>query len=241
VTKIAFGIALLLCVATSCWAVCLVPQPRLVCAEYFNSQVVVEATVLPRTRTVQDKDDPQGILAFIYTLRADRTFRGKITPTFRVYEANDSGRATFDWQPGRSYLLFLSYSKGDDGWVLDGCGNSGPLKDARAALDQIRIIKSDHDGGLIEGFVSTEALSDMLPGVRVEVVGAGHRYATTTDAKGEFRVKVSPGRYSVHASLAGHSFEPAALTHENPKDLMVESRGCAQVQLVEKTDDSKSH
>ena len=41
-------------------AVCMVPRPRLVCAEYFSSQVVVEATLV-RMQTMRFKDDPEGV------------------------------------------------------------------------------------------------------------------------------------------------------------------------------------
>jgi hypothetical protein len=54
---------------------CSVPQPRLVCAEYFASQVVVQATLVS-VRTISHKDDPKGIAAFVYSLRAGRVLRG---------------------------------------------------------------------------------------------------------------------------------------------------------------------
>lgn len=75
-------------------AVCNVPQPRLVCAEYFASRVVVEATLL-RTRTVRDSDDPEGVAAYVYTLRSGRVLRGDIAAQFQIYEENSSGRAAF--------------------------------------------------------------------------------------------------------------------------------------------------
>ena len=55
---------------------CSDPQPRLVCAEYFASQLVVEATLL-QTREVHDKGDPESISAFVYTLRVERVFRSR--------------------------------------------------------------------------------------------------------------------------------------------------------------------
>jgi len=42
--------------------VCNVPSPRLVCAEYFASKVVVEATLV-KVRSVRAKDDPEDVLA----------------------------------------------------------------------------------------------------------------------------------------------------------------------------------
>jgi hypothetical protein len=72
-----------------------VPLPRLVCAEYSVSKVVVEAT-LAQIQGVHDKDDTEAILAYIYTLHSDRGLRGEIGQDFTVYESNDRGRATFD-------------------------------------------------------------------------------------------------------------------------------------------------
>ena len=74
---------------------CRVPLPRLVCAEYSASKVVVEAT-LAQIQVVHDKDDTEAILAYISTLHTDRGLRGEIGQDFTVYEPNDSGRAMFD-------------------------------------------------------------------------------------------------------------------------------------------------
>lgn len=73
---------------------CAVPQPRLVCTEYFASKVVVEATLIKVT-PIKDKKEPGFFEAFVYSLRADRVLRGQIDGVFQVYEENDSGRASF--------------------------------------------------------------------------------------------------------------------------------------------------
>jgi len=51
------SIAVVLGSSSRAAAYCNVPQPRLICAEYFASQVVVEAT-LTQARVIHDKDDP---------------------------------------------------------------------------------------------------------------------------------------------------------------------------------------
>ncbi len=137
---------------------CDVPQPRLVCAEYFASKIVVEASLL-KVRSIHDKDDPEGVAAYEYSLQANQASRGRIDRVFIVHEDNDSGRATFGWKIGQEYLLFLSYSDSDKAWELDGCGNSGPRSDAKAVLQQITAIQASHDGGVIHGVISRRALS----------------------------------------------------------------------------------
>jgi len=214
-------------------AVCSAPQPRLVCAEYFASEVVVEAKLL-RTRAVPDKEDSEFVDGYVHTLRVEKALRGQIATTFQIYEGNDSGRAGFYWKAGRSYLLFLWFSKPEDAWVLDGCGNSGLLVKSGAALNAIKAIQSDHSAvGLIQGVVSTNALSDVLPGVSIEVLRAGRqRYSSVTNSRGEFRFKVPSGQYSVGATQPNASFESYYMSYEKAHDLRVQPGGCVQVQLV---------
>jgi Carboxypeptidase regulatory-like domain len=212
-------------------AFCDVPQPRLVCAEYFASQVVVEATLI-QIQSVSDKDDPEGISAYVYTLQAGHLLRGHIARRFKVYEGNDSGRATFDWKIGREYLLFLYTHEADKGWKLDGCGNSGPLDHAKMALEEIARIQKLHGDGFIHGLVSWNALSNPMADVRVEAHGANGTYTATTDANGEFEIKVPPGRYAVRALKSGFSFSGADISYSDPSDIRIEPGGCAQVQLA---------
>ena len=133
--------------APSASAFCLLPQPRLVCAEYFASQFVVEATLL-QTEVLHDKNDPEGISARLYTLRVDGVLRGKVVGRIRIYEGNDSGRAPFEWNRGTKYLLFLFYLPGQKSWSLDGCGNSRPLSEAKATFSEIELIRAAHGGGV---------------------------------------------------------------------------------------------
>jgi hypothetical protein len=210
---------------------CDVPQPRLVCAEYFASKVVVEASLV-KVKSIHYKGDPQGVAAYEYSLHANQLIRGHIDRIFVVYEGNDSGRATFDWKTGREYLLFLFYSDSDKAWELDGCGNSGPVSGAKAALQQIAAIRASHDGGVIHGVISQQALSAPVSYVRVEARGANGHYTATTNSKGEFEIKVPAGQYAVRAIKTGFSFPTADFSYENPDKVQIESGGCAQVQLV---------
>jgi hypothetical protein len=202
-------------------AVCSVPQPRLVCAEYFASKVVVEATLV-KVRTIGDED------AYVYSLRVDRTIRGHIPGVFRVYEENNSGRAAFDWKIGRKYLLFLWHSGPEKSWEVDGCGNSGPLSRAKAVLEQINAIDTHSDGGVIHGRVSEYAAVVPVPVVRVEARGANGRYTATTNSQGDFEIRVPAGRYVLRAA----SFDTDPFSYENPRDLQIEPGGCVQVQLA---------
>src|SRR5208282_2966131 len=204
--------------------VCSGPHPRLVCAEYFASKAVVEATLV-KVRTIGDED------AYVYSLRADRTIRGHIAGVFDVYEENNSGRATFDWRIGRKYLLFLWHSDPERSWELDGCGNSGPLGHAKTVLEQIEAIDTHSDGGVIHGRISEYAAVVPVPVVRIEARGANGTYTATTDSHGDFEIRVPAGRYVLRAQKTGLSFDTDPLSYEKPRNLQIEPGGCVQVQL----------
>jgi hypothetical protein len=224
-------VAVVLFLPLPAMAFCHFPQPRLVCAEYFASQIVVEAT-LTHTDKLHDKDDPEGISAHSYTLRVNQALRGKIAGTIQVYEGNDSGRAPFDWIAGKEYLLFLFYAPSEKSWALDGCGNSGPLSEAKMALSEIASIEAAHGGGVIHGAVSEQALSIPIAGVHVEAKGTGGRYTATTNDKGEFQLDVPAGRYVVLATKDGSSFDTADISYEDSRNIQIEPGGCAQVQFA---------
>jgi len=76
--------------ASSANAVCPATS-RMICAEYFQSDAVVQANLLS-ARHVVPKDEMDG---YVYTLQPVKTIRGKIPATFEVYEENSSGRAAF--------------------------------------------------------------------------------------------------------------------------------------------------
>ena len=220
----AISLALLLCLlSSSAHAVCLEPQPRLVCAEYFSAQTVVVARLV-RSRYV----DPKNTIDYhLYSLRTERVLRGRIGPEFPIYEENSSGRASFDWKKGETYLLFLTYRKQDHGWELDGCGNSGPVAKSAAALKEIDKITAatNEAGGTISGEVGLES------GVTVVAKGAVGSFRTTSDELGQFRIHVPSGVYSVKAIQRGARFAANDLSYELPRNVHIENGGCAQIRF----------
>lgn len=224
-----------------CWALvlflpltampfCSVPQPRLVCAEYFRSQLVVEATLVHI-----EELHPKGAMdGRVYSLRVNRTLRGETVETVQVYEENSSGRASFDWVPGRRYLLFLFYVERDKAWELDGCGNSGLVRKASRALSEIAAIKAARDGGVIQGVVSNSTLSSLIPEVQVEADGASGHFKATTNKKGEFRMKVPTGQYTLRVvDEEDVTYATAEFSYEDPQKIQIECGGCAQAQFTQ--------
>jgi hypothetical protein len=221
---ICIGLQLSLLIS-SAGAVCMTPQPRLVCAEYFKEQTVVIAQLV-RSSYVDRKND-EAMDYHLYFMRSKEVIRGRIDPEFRIYEENSSGRAGFDWKEGETYLLFLSYSRQDRGWELDGCGNSGPVSKSAAALKEIKKIKAatSATGGTISGTIWLEA------GVSVSATGNLGTFRTISDREGRFSMHVPAGKYSVHVRERGSRFAPDDLSYELPSNVHVENGGCVQIQF----------
>ena len=209
---------------------CNVPRPRLVCAEYFHSKAVVIARLAGTTTVKNDYDDVTGTY---YSMTVEQTLRGKVPRLFRVYVAYDSGRTTFDWKQGGSYLLFLRQQTDNRAWVIDGCGNSGPTDSKTSALDSVDMLDSTSNRAKIQGAVGGISYAFPLEGVQIEASGPGGVITAETNAAGRFDMRVTPGKYQVKALSPGKTFVGAELSYENPDEVVVENGGCAQVQFVE--------
>jgi hypothetical protein len=215
-------------------AFCSAPQPRLVCAEYFSSSLIVQATLVGITHVPETRDQ---LDAYVYSLRVNRVMRGQAPQSIRVYEENSSGRATFNWVPRTDYLLFLFPDQQEKGmWGLDGCGNSGPLSKAATALADIAKVKSGtNGGGMIQGVVNGPNFVRQNPssGIHVDARGASGLFHAVTNEKGEFRINVPAGKYAVSVNEPGLNYRPFEFTYEDPDNLQIQPGGCGQVQFVD--------
>jgi hypothetical protein len=209
------------------WAVCQVPQPRLVCAEAAHSRAVVVAR-LESKRTVSGDSDAD---LNVYGLRTVRLLRGQVPATFTVNEWNDSGRAPFDWNTGDQYLLFLSYSPRQHAWVVDGCGNSRPLSQSVHILQDVEAMNHSDRQPLIAGMVSTDSWDTGVPNILVTVSGQGRIFHARTAADGGFQLRVPPGSYAVTAGDNHSNFPANPFSYENPGHLILEEGTCAQLEF----------
>jgi hypothetical protein len=224
-------VLLILLVPQFALAFCFVPQPRLVCAEYFASQLVVEGTLV-KSQVLRDGKNPEGIIAYIYTVSVNKVYRGKYIDSVRVYDGNDSGRANFDWNQGENYLLFLNNVPYEKAWAADSCGNSGPLNGVSAAMAEVQTIQTARRSGVIQGVASRETISIPFPGAHIEANGNGRSFSATANQNGEFLFNVPSGSYSIRAFAPGFSFQKADISYEAPDKIRIEPGGCAQIQLV---------
>jgi hypothetical protein len=207
----------------------------LVCAEYSASKIVVEATLF-KIDNVLYKNDPESVTGSYYTLRIDRVFRGTAGQTVRIYEGNDSGRASFDWKVGRKYVLFLSDSFGkpkEKVFELDGCGNSGPSAHANSVLREIDQMNDQRRTAHITGLVSAFSLDGAMPNIEMVARGGGASYKGWTNRQGRFTIRVPAGDYAVIPVNRQFSFEVSESSYEDPLHLTMQPGSCAQVQFVE--------
>ncbi len=217
----------LVALQSAAWATCGLPQPRHVCQEYFANPAVVVAR-LTRVRHVGAMHPGASDGSYYYMETVER-LKGRILNRFQIYEENASGRATFEWKRGESYLLFLTYSEQDHGWELDGCGNSAPLSNAKKVRDEIGRIKAGQQREAIEGFIASE---ETLPErLTVKIEGAGNTRTVPVENR-EFRLRVEPGTYVITPVAAGWIFKKDDFSYDDPANLKIEPGRCAQVQFV---------
>lgn len=211
--------------ASSASSLCMRPQPRLVCAEFFSSQVVVIAHLM-RARHFKAKND-DAIDYSLYTMHTDQVLRGKIDATFRVNDLNSPAGAAFLWEVGETYLLFISYSSEDHAWVLDNCGNSDPLRSSAQALREIERIGAA-TGGVVAGEI-WDGSGVTISGVTIIVQGRSGTFRTRSDKEGQFSVHVLAGVYSARAVEPGARFVVDALSYEKPRHVRIENGSCVQI------------
>lgn len=207
-------------------AVCRLPQPRRVCQEYFAEPVIVVAKLV-RSRHV-DAIHPGGVDGTYYSMQSSGHVKGNILRRFQVYEENSSGRATFEWKRGETYLLFLRYSQEDHGWEFDGCGNSALMSNAKTTIDQISWIKNSPSAQVIEGEIASE---ESLPSsVVVKVVGEGKTRTVAVENR-RFRLRVEPGAYVVTPVQPGWNFQADEFSYDDPQKLKLAAGQCAQIRF----------
>ena len=215
-------LALLITLATSLWAVCRQPHPR-VCTEFFDSDVVLSGTVIA-VRTDGAEDFPAG---WFYTVRVGELFRGPSGKTVEFWTENSSAR--FPLSKGRQYLLFAQ--KDDSQLELTCCGNSTFLEDSADAIRQIREILKTKSGGEISGRIGRVDSNDFA-GVRVTAIGAKGTFEVLTDKNSWFHMRVPDGAYRVRAHAPGRNFVSYDLSYDDPDNIVVHPGGCPQVQLI---------
>jgi hypothetical protein len=214
----------LLALPEAAFGVCNRPQPRLVRAEYSQSDAVVIAHLV-KSQYIDPKDDQD---YHLYSFQVEKILRGSIANQFVLWEENSSGRLTFDMVRGRKYLLFLDRWARKGWWVADGCGNSGAVSKVEKALTEIQQIPSLQSAQITGDVEGPPAGAEVLVSRKKD----GKQFKTRTRNNGTFSLYVPPDEYSVKVTAAGKSFVTDWLSYEHSDSVKLERGACAQIQFV---------
>lgn len=212
----------------SLWALCQRPQPRLLRAEYAQSDAVVIAHLV-RSQHIYPKNDDD---YHLHTFEVEKILRGSIDPRFVLRDENNSGRVAFTIRRRQTYLLFVDRQthKGSDFWVADGCGHSGAVSQRRNTLREIERVTSLHTACI------TGQVDDDGTGSKVNVTATSKkdskRFRTRISAMGSFSLDVPPGEYSVTARDSFRTFATDFLSYEDAEQVKLDEGGCAQIWFV---------
>lgn len=205
---------------------CRTPQPRLLRAEYSQSNAVVIAHLV-KSEHIYPKDEQDYRL---YTFQVEKRLRGSVPSRFVLWDENSSGSLTFDVLRGRRYLLFVDRWAEKGWWTADGCGNSGEVSKVAKALREIQRATALRDA-LITGAVEA-ATPVALAKVLALRKNDSKQFETQTRDDGTFALTVPSGEYSVKVTSRGKNFVTHWLSYENAESVKLESAGCAQIQFV---------
>jgi hypothetical protein len=206
--------------------VCRSPQPRLVRAEYSQSDAVVIAHLV-KSQHFNPKDTQDYRL---YTFQVEKILRGSVPSQFVLWEENSSGRLSFDVLRGRKYLLFVDRWAQKGWWTADGCGNSGEVSKSAKALREIQ------RATVLRDALITGAVEAATPVAHAKVLALrkndGRQFETQTRDDGTFALTVPPGEYSVTVTARGTNFVADPLSYEDGESVKLESGGSAQIRFV---------
>jgi len=95
-----------------------------------DSEAIIVGTVVSARQVPQSWDSLDGTN---YVVHIDQKVKGKQTGEITVFsEHSDDG---FSLEAGKQYLLFLTNNY--QHWVVNKCGNSGPVEEESAVIKQM--------------------------------------------------------------------------------------------------------
>jgi hypothetical protein len=101
-----------------------------------SADAIVVGTVVKVVPLSEDRSDPQGYTAFLYTVRVDEQLRGSLPAEIQVRAENDSGG--YRMAILESHLLFLT-TRGPFK-IANACGNSVRLQGDKSAVNRVKAL-----------------------------------------------------------------------------------------------------
>jgi Carboxypeptidase regulatory-like domain len=205
-------------------AFCAAPPPK-VCSAYFQADVVLRGKVLAWKYVPY----PGHVTNWIrYTLRVEKTFKGRPQALRVLYTENDSGRL---WLTvGKSYVVFGYRSQKGLEIGCDEQPLSNPAKTSAVSQEIDRLLASKPTHSTIEGAIVASNFISPLPGVSVTAIGAGHTFRTASDSKGQFSMRVPPGRYRIEVDPGVAQQTIYSRIYVDPQSIELAAGQCAQLQ-----------
>jgi hypothetical protein len=102
-------------------------------AETRTSRAIVIGQVTSQQDLHEDASDPDGISAYVYTVRVLRQLKGTVPGSIKLRTENDSGR--YPMSVGERHLLFFDTTS--DYFQADPCGNSTELPRGNAIVKKL--------------------------------------------------------------------------------------------------------
>jgi hypothetical protein len=96
--------------------------------EEIRSSAAIAVVKVVAMRKVHDvRNDPETVLAMIYSARVDKVLKGRLAPTITLRAENDSGRYAMD--VGERHVVFLDRLAAipGAGYGVNNCGSSSML------------------------------------------------------------------------------------------------------------------
>jgi hypothetical protein len=205
------------------------------CAALSTADVVVVGTVLESKR-----ESLGGSLGWtVHTVAVSRTLRGSADPLLTLVPALEitavdieaskahAGELTkmstcdYPFEIGEQYVIYLRRTSSGR-WTTSLCAGTKRLALAAEDLDYLADLVTATPDARVYGSVSRIVLDPSdptgtgtmpAPGVRIAVTGAAARFTVTSDAKGEFDLRLPPGDYSVAAVVPSAVRAYGALNH----------------------------
>ena len=213
-------------------------HPKL-CNMLFSYDLIIRARVI-ETEIVKDKNDPNGVAGWKYTVNVLKSYRGAPEKKAAVRSKNTSTRLLLT--PGKEYVIFASRRADGNYEAGNYCGGIQGIdgEPYSSTLEtQIQDLLNSSGPSFIEGEVRDKNFKP-VSGAALYVKGKGFSKRILVENDGSFSLKVKPGTYTVthpnnlevsEYSPDGHNPDPHS--EEIPPKTLVSGQ-CMQIQLQEK-------
>ena len=181
------------------------------------------------SRTLRGSADPIVTLVPDVLVTADALERSKAYPG----EQTLGSSCDYPFEIGEQYVIYLRRTPSGR-WTTSPCAGTKPLAKAAEDLDYIADLVTAPRDARVYGSVTrmvrdpsdpTRTGTKPAPGVRIALTGAAG-FTVTSDAKGEFDLKVPPGEYSVAPAVSS-----MVKVYGGPRRIALREYSCAPVRF----------